>query len=172
MVEVMKMMGPPSKGPMHTLLHSMLRTLQQATVNPHLCQRLLDTHRQVWVSLLWGHCFFLLGPGAYNVSFVPSKSLFPQACVSSGGSIVGLIVTSSKRAYATPRSAAPRAPAPAAGHCWPVPPQETLKHSKAGLAQSLWGLLVCTRLCFSPLSVSGEYGVWRVWGEISITSHT
>ena len=29
------------------------------------------------------------------------------------------------------------APAPAAGHCWPVPPQETLKHSKAGLAQSL-----------------------------------
>ena len=24
-----------------------------------------------------------------------------------------------------------------------IPPQETLKHSKAGLAQSLWGLLVC-----------------------------
>ena len=24
----------------------------------------LDTHRQVWVSLLWGHCSFLLGPGA------------------------------------------------------------------------------------------------------------
>ena len=109
--------GTSFKSPMHTLLHSMLRTLQQATVNPHLCQRLLDTHRQVWVSLLWGHCFFLLGPGAYNVFFVPSKSLFPQACVSSGGSMVGLIVTSSKRAYATPRSAAPRAPAPAAGHC-------------------------------------------------------
>ena len=31
--------------------------------------------------------------------------------------LVGLIVTSSKRAYATPRSAAPRAPAPATGHC-------------------------------------------------------
>ena len=33
-------------------------------------------------------------------------------------------------------------------------------HSKAGLAQSLWGLLVCTRFCLSPLSVSGEYGIW------------
>ena len=35
----------------------------------------------------------------------------------------------SKRAYAIPRSTAPRAPAPAAVHGWPVPPQETLKHS-------------------------------------------
>ena len=38
----------------------------------------------------------------------------------------GLMVTSSKKAYAIPRSAAPRAPAPAAGHCWPTPLQETL----------------------------------------------
>ena len=30
-----------------------------------------------------------------------------QSCVSSGGSVVGLMVTSSKRAYAIPRSAAP-----------------------------------------------------------------
>ena len=29
-----------------------------------------------------------------------------QSCVSSGGSMVGLMVTSSKRAYAIPRSAA------------------------------------------------------------------
>ena len=56
---------------------------------------------QVWVSLLWGHCSFLLGPCAHKVLFVPSKSLFPQSCVSSGSSIVGLMVTSSKRAYAT-----------------------------------------------------------------------
>ena len=71
------------------------QTLQQATTNPCLCQRLLDTHRQVWVSLLWGHCSFLLGPGAHKVLFVPSKSLFPQSCVSSGGSMAGLMVTSS-----------------------------------------------------------------------------
>ena len=42
----------------------------------------------------------------------------PQSCVSSGSSVVGLIVTS-KRAYATPRSTAPRPPAPAAVHCDP-----------------------------------------------------
>ena len=40
-----------------------------------------------------------------------------QSCVSSGGSMVGLMVTSSKMAYAIPTSAAPSSPAPAAGHC-------------------------------------------------------
>ena len=40
--------------------------------------RLLDTHGRVWVSLLWGYCSFLLGPGAHKVLFVPSKSLFPS----------------------------------------------------------------------------------------------
>ena len=79
--------------------------------------RLLDTHRQVWVSLLWGHCSFLLGLGAQKVLFVPSKSLFPQSCVSSDSSILGLMATSSKMAYAIPRLAVPRAPASVAGHC-------------------------------------------------------
>ena len=55
-------------------------TLHQATADPCLCQRLLDSHRQVWVSLLWGHCSFLLGPGVHKVFFVSSKSLFPQFC--------------------------------------------------------------------------------------------
>ena len=50
---------------------------------PRLCRRHLDTHAQVWVSLLWRHCSFLLGPDAHKVLFVPSKSLFPQSCVSS-----------------------------------------------------------------------------------------
>ena len=55
---------------------------------------------------------------------------------------------------ACPRSAAARAPVPAAGPCWPVPLQEMLKHSKAGLARSVWGLwvLVCSfiwALCVS-----------------------
>ena len=40
---------------MHALLHSVPSTLQQATIDPWLCQSLLDNHRQVWVSLLWGH---------------------------------------------------------------------------------------------------------------------
>ena len=66
-----------------------LSALQQATTDPRLRQRLLDTHGQVWVSLLWGHCSFLLGPGVHKLLFVPSKGLFPQSCVSSGGSMVG-----------------------------------------------------------------------------------
>ena len=84
---------------------------------PRPLPRLLDTHGQVWVSLLWGHCSFPLGPGMHKVLFVPSKSLFPQSSVSSGGSMVGLMAASSKKAYATPRSAASKAPAPAAVHC-------------------------------------------------------
>ena len=143
---------------MHTLLCSVPLTLQQATTNPHCCWRLLDTHRQVWVSLLWDHCSFVLGPGAHKVLFVSSKGLFPQSCVSFGSSIVGLSTTSSKRSYATHRPALPRAPAPESGHCWPGPPQDTLKHSKAGLTQSLWGLLVHTRFCLSPPSLSVGMG--------------
>ena len=57
----------------------------------------------VWVSFLWSHCSFLLDHGVHKILFVPSKHLFPQSCVSSGGSMVGLMATSSKRAYAIPR---------------------------------------------------------------------
>ena len=132
MVEVMKIMVTSFKSPMHVLLYSVPPTLQQATAYSHLCWRLLNTHGQVWVSLLWGHCSYLLGPGVHKVLFVPSKSLFPQSCVSSGSSTVGLMVTSSKRACAIPCSAIPSTPVPVAGQCWPVPPQKTLEHS-------LWG---------------------------------
>ena len=75
---------------MHALLHSVPPTLKQATTNPVLHQRLLDTQGQVWVSLLWGHCFFLLGPDVHKVLFVPSKSLFTQSCVSSGSFMLRL----------------------------------------------------------------------------------
>ena len=82
---------------MYTLLHSVPPTLQQATADSHLHWILLDTHGHVWVSFLWGHCSFLLGPGTHKVLFVPSKSLLPQSCVSSGSPMVGLMATSSKR---------------------------------------------------------------------------
>ena len=93
-------------------------------LNPRLPRKLLGTHRQLKISLLWGHCLFLLGPGAHEVLFVPSQSLFPQSCVSSGSSMVGLMTTS-KRADAIPRSIAPGAPAPVAGHCGPGPSGDT-----------------------------------------------
>ena len=118
MVKVIKIMGTSyKKSHTCTAAASMPPTLQQATADPRLCQRHMDTHGQVWVSLLWGHCSFLLGPDAYKLLFVPSQSLFPQSCVSSVGSMVGLMATSSKRAYAIPRSTSPRAPALAAVHC-------------------------------------------------------
>ena len=53
-------------------------TLQQVTADPHLHQRLLDTYRQVWVSLLGSHCSFFLGPGMHKdfcVCFPESVSL-------------------------------------------------------------------------------------------------
>ena len=109
-----------------------------------------------------GHSWASLGQSApfswvlvHKVLFVPSKSLFPQSCVSSGGSLVGLMATSSKRAYATPRSTAPRAP--------PLQPSTAdpslhRRHSNTVLAQSLWGLWVLVCTTFS-LSISGRYGV-------------
>ena len=66
----------------------------------------------------------------------------------------------SKRDYATPRTASFRALAPAADHCWRILPQETLKHSKTGLAQSLWSFLVHTRFCLSLPRISEGYGFW------------
>ena len=103
MVEIMKTLATPSEGPTEALLRSVPRPCSSHR-HPRLRRRLLDTPGQAWVSLLWGHCSFLLGPGAHKVLFVPSKSLCPQSCVSSGGSMVGLMATSSKRAYAIPGS--------------------------------------------------------------------
>ena len=63
---------------MHGLLNSVCQTLQQAT---HLHWRLLETHRQVWVRLLWSHCSFLLGPGACPMfCLCPPSTYFPVLC--------------------------------------------------------------------------------------------
>ena len=65
---------------MHVLLHSVPPALPRATTDPHLHWRLLDTHRQVWVSFLWGRCSFLLGPGAHEVLLCPPRVYFPVLC--------------------------------------------------------------------------------------------
>ena len=39
---------------------------------------ILDTRGHVWVSFLWGHCSFLLGPGVHKVLLVPSRVCFPS----------------------------------------------------------------------------------------------
>ena len=85
MVEVMKMMKTSfrrtyaSMPQFPGLLYSIPLTPWQATVDPSLCQRLLDTHRQVWVSLLWGHCSFLLVSGAHSVLLYPPRVCFPSS---------------------------------------------------------------------------------------------
>ena len=48
-LEVMKIMGPPSKGPLLALLQSVPPTLQQATTDPCPRWKLLEAHGQVWV---------------------------------------------------------------------------------------------------------------------------
>ena len=129
MVEVMKIMATSFK-------RSYVRTATLSVPDPaaghHQPMPLVETSGHSWEDLaqFWGgHCSFLLSPGAHKVLFVPSKSLFSQSCVSSGGSMVELMVTSSKSAYAIPRSVAPRDPASVPGHWWPIPPQEMLRHS-------------------------------------------
>ena len=84
--------------------------------HPRLCWRLQDTHRQVSQSLV-GLPF--LSPGLWcTQGFVCAlQESVSQSCVGSDGSMAGLMANSSKRAYVIPSSAAPRAPAPATGHC-------------------------------------------------------
>ena len=66
------------------LLLSVLLTLWQATVNPCLHQRLPNTHKDVWLSLVWGHHSLLLGL-CEHIIFVCAlqESLLPQSCGSS-----------------------------------------------------------------------------------------
>ena len=77
MVEVMKIMVTSFRRSHAGTVALSVLSLEQATTDPRLPQGLLDTHRQVWLSLLLGHCSFLLGSCAHKVLFVPSKSVFP-----------------------------------------------------------------------------------------------
>ena len=82
-----------------------------------------------------------------------------QSCVSSGGSMVGLMATSSKRAYATPRSAAPRAPVPAADTADLNLLRWHSGHSSVSVSVGSLGPGT-HKVGLSPLSFSGRYGVW------------
>ena len=68
---------------MPVLWYSVPLTPQQATVNPYLCQRLLETHRQVWL----GQTCRVTPPFSWywctQGFFVPSKGLLAQSFGSS-----------------------------------------------------------------------------------------
>ena len=89
----------------------------------------------------------------YKVLFLPFRNLYPQSCVSSGGSMVGLMVTSSKRTYAIPKSAASRAPA---SHQSTAQPYLLRRHSNTVLSQSLLGSLLLVHMRF----------VWALWTSL------
>ena len=101
----------------------------------------------------------LLSPGSWwtQGSICALQEPISQSCVCSGGSLVELMVTSSKRAYAIPTSAAPRAPAPVPVHYWPVPPQGPLKHSSISVSVGSLGP-GARKVCLSRLRVSGRVG--------------
>ena len=105
----------------------------------------------------------LLSPGSWYTQgfFVPSKSLFCQSCVYSGGSMVGLMETSSKRAYAIPRSAAPRAPCPWGSPvltCTSIGDAQTLKGRSGSVSLGSPG---SHKIMFEP-----SERLWWVWGLI------
>ena len=104
----------------------------------------------------------LLYPGSWSTQgFVCAlqESVFPVLC-KFWQLYGGLMVTSSKRTYAMPRSTAPRAPvpAPAAVLCSPIP-QQTLKYSSGSVfvGSGSW----CTQVLFEP----SKY-LWQIWDLI------
>ena len=88
----------------------------------------------------------------HKVLLCPPRVCFPVLC-KFWRLYDGLMATSSKRACARPRSAAPRAPAPAGAHCQPGPPQETLAHSSVSVSVGPW-VLVHTGF------------VWALWASL------
>ena len=74
----------------------------------------------------------------------------------------GLMATSSKRAYAISRSIAPRALVPVAVHCWPIPPQETLKHSSGSVSVGSLGP-GSHKVCLSTVRVPEKHLLLLYW---------
>ena len=98
----------------------------------------------------------LLSPGSWCTqgSLCARQESVSQSCGSSGGSMVGLMATSSKRPLPHP-GLLHLSPRPAAGPCRPAPPQEALRQ----LWLSLRGVPGAHKFCLSLLSISGGYGV-------------
>ena len=128
-------------------------SLRQATADPHLLRRPSNTQRQVWLSLL-GSLRLSQGPGAHKVLFLPSKSLFPQSCVSFGGSMVRLTFQEGlchTQVYCT------SSPCPCSSPLLTHTLQDTLNTFLSVSVGSLGPF--APNVCFSPLNISGRYGV-------------
>ena len=159
MVDIMKIMVTSFK---RSHAHTATLSAHNPAAGHHQPTPPPETPGHSWASLgqsLVGS--LLLSPGSWCTqgSVCALQESISQSYVSSGSSMVGLMATSSKRIYVLPKTAAPRAPAPAAVHCWAVPPQEMLKHSSVSASV---GSLVpgADKVCLCPLSISGRNGIW------------
>ena len=117
MVEIMKIMETSFKRS-----HTYTATLSAPRTAAGHCRPTLppEIPGHLWASLgqsLVGSLLLYPGSWCTQGSVCAHQEFIFQSCVSSGSSMVGLMVTSSKRAYAIPWSAAPRVPVPVVGHC-------------------------------------------------------
>ena len=138
---------------MHPLLHSVFPTLQRATADPRLHWRLLDTHGQVWVSFLWGHCSFLLGPGRHKVVCTLQESVSPVLCKFWWlyGGVNGDLL---QEGLCHTQVCCTQTPAPVQATLSHTP-QETPKHSPGSVSVGSLGPGV-HKVCLSPLRISGS----------------
>ena len=80
----------------------------------------------------------------------PKAMLLANALVSEPLPFTPSVMSQSKTTGVGGWTAAASAPVLSAGRCSPVPPQKTLKHSQAGLAQSLVGVTAPFPGCWCP----------------------
>ena len=126
---------------MHALLHSVPPTLQQATAR--------DSRTPTGKSGSVSCGVAALSPGSWCTRFCCAlQESISQSCVSSGSSMVGLMATSSKRAFSHTQVCCTQSPCP----CGSPPPART----SAGDAQTQFCASLCVhRVCLSSLSISG-----------------
>ena len=87
--------------------HAATLSAPNPAADHHQPTSLLETPGHSWTSL--GQSLveaLLLSPGSWCTQVCARQESVSQSCVSSGGSMLGLMETSSKRAYTIPKSAA------------------------------------------------------------------
>ena len=152
MVEVMEIMAHPSTGPVHTLPHSVPPTLLT-----HASTRDFWTLTGILESVSFGvtapfswvlvHTRFCLFSSRISPVLCKFRRLYDG--------VNGVL----QEGLCHIQGCCPKAPAPAAAHCWPIPPQETPKHSSVSVSAESLGP-GAHKVCLSPPGVSGGYGVW------------
>ena len=142
---------------MHALVHSVSPSLRQASADPRLCWRLLDSQASLGQSLVGS---LHLSPGSWcaQVLFVPSKSLSPQSCGSSGSSMGRVNGNLLQEDLCHTQVCCTQSPCPCGG--------PLLTHPSAGDTQTLKGhiwLSLCRVSCAYKVLFEPSEHLWQVW---------